>query len=157
MDQTFFSVLANALSGTQHRLNVAIESAPNSGLKVLVTADLGPTPDKASEDEIQLRAAMCRPVILTGSAGDVEQALIVRLTKHVRALDEGSSLLDEIQKMRYEVREKATKAPNEAPKKADGEEQQDSEEQPTSGPASATSAPKAEQAPALADNLFDCF
>lgn len=51
MQSTFFSVMAAALAGTQHRVNVAIETASADALKVMVTADLGPTPEKASEHE----------------------------------------------------------------------------------------------------------
>lgn len=96
MQSTFFSVMATVLAGTQHRVNVAIESAPAGALKVMITADLGPTPEKASEHEVQLRTAMCRPLILVGSAVEIEESLMKRLTQHVQALTEGVSLLDEI-------------------------------------------------------------
>lgn len=107
MQSTFFSVMATALAGTQHRLNVAIESAPAEALKVMITADLGPTPEKASEHEVQLRAAMCRPLILVGSAVEIEEALMKRLTQHVQALNEGVSLLDEIRSIGATVQAKA--------------------------------------------------
>ncbi|AZP73780.1 hypothetical protein EJJ20_35780 (plasmid) [Pseudomonas poae] len=107
MQSTFFSVMATALAGTQHRVNVAIETASADALKVMITADLGPTPEKASEHEVQLRAAMCRPLILVGSAVEIEEALMKRLTQHVQALNEGVSLLDEIRSIGATVQAKA--------------------------------------------------
>ncbi|HGH3423956.1 TPA: hypothetical protein ACJIPV_004958 [Pseudomonas aeruginosa] len=107
MQSTFFSVMAAALAGTQHRVNVAIETASADALKVMITADLGPTPEKASEHEVQLRAAMCRPLILVGSAVEIEEALMKRLTQHVQALNEGVSLLDEIRSIGATVQAKA--------------------------------------------------
>ncbi|GAA0292224.1 hypothetical protein [Pseudomonas rhodesiae] len=115
MQSTFFSVMATALAGTQHRVNVAIETASADALKVMITADLGPTPEKASEHEVQLRAAMCRPLILVGSAVEIEEALMKRLTQHVQALNEGVSLLDEIRSIGATVQAKAATAPTEPP------------------------------------------
>ncbi|ANF89203.1 hypothetical protein A7J50_5874 (plasmid) [Pseudomonas antarctica] len=96
MQSTFFSVMAAALAGTQHRVHAAIENASADTLKVMITADLGPTPEKASEPEVQLRAAICRPLILVGSALEIEEALMKRLTQQVQALNEGMSLLEQI-------------------------------------------------------------
>ncbi|MFA7946516.1 hypothetical protein ACEK06_29340 [Pseudomonas brenneri] len=115
MQTTFLSALATALTGTQHRLYVAIESALADGLKVVVTADLGPTPEKASDSEVQLRAAMCRPLILVGSAQEIEGALVQRLTHHVQALNEGHSLLDEIRSIGATVQAKAAAEETETP------------------------------------------
>ncbi|WP_432780660.1 hypothetical protein QZH44_29825 (plasmid) [Pseudomonas corrugata] len=106
MQSTFFSVMAAALAGTQHRVNVAIETASADSLKVMITADFGPTPEKASEDEVQLRAAMCRPLVLVGSAVEIEEALMKRVTQHVVALNEGMSLLDEIRSIGATVQAK---------------------------------------------------
>lgn len=115
MQSTFFSVMAAALAGTQHRVNVAIETASADALKVMITADLGPTPEKASEHEVQLRAAMCRPLILVGSAVEIEEALMKRLTQHVQALNEGVSLLDEIRSIGATVQAKAAAPATEQP------------------------------------------
>ncbi|MGQ3825472.1 hypothetical protein [Pseudomonas alliivorans] len=115
MQSTFFSVMAAALAGTQHRVNVAIEAASADALKVMITADLGPTPEKASEHEVQLRAAMCRPLILVGSAVEIEEALMKRLTQHVQALNEGVSLLDEIRSIGATVQAKAAAPATEQP------------------------------------------
>jgi len=111
MQTTFLTTLANALAGTKHRLDMTVESSSATGLKILITANLGPTPEKASAAEAQLRAAMCRPLIITGSAEDVEADLVKRLTHHVRALDQGQSLLDEILQIGSEVRANAKTAP----------------------------------------------
>ena len=115
MQSTFFSVMAAALAGTQHRVNVSIETASAVELKVMVTADLGPTPEKASEQEVQLRAAMCRPLILVGSAVEIEEALMKRLTQHVQALNEGVRLLDEIRSIGATVQAKAATPATEQP------------------------------------------
>lgn len=126
MQNTFLTTLATALTGTQHRLNISIESAHSNGLKVVVTADLGPTPEKATEAEAQLRAAMCRPLIVTGPAEGVETDLQNRLTQHVRALDHGQSLLDEILQIGSEVRATVKAAPAAAaPSAADLEDEED--------------------------------
>ncbi|HCE7395863.1 TPA: hypothetical protein NHR60_001841 [Pseudomonas aeruginosa] len=115
MQPTFLSVMAAALAGTQHRVNVAIETASADALKVMVTADLGPTPEKASEHEVQLRAVMCRPLVLVGSAVEIEGALMKRLTQHVQALNEGMSLLDEIRSIGATVQAKASTPATEQP------------------------------------------
>lgn len=115
MQSTFFSVMAAALAGTQHRVNVTIETASADALKVMITADLGSTPEKASEHEVQLRAAMCRPLILVGSAVEIEEALMKRLTQHVQALNEGVSLLDEIRSIGATVQAKAAAPATEQP------------------------------------------
>lgn len=107
MQSTFLSVMAAALAGTQHRVNVAIENASADTLKVMITADLGPTPEKASEPEVQLRAAMCRPLMLVGSALEIEEALMKRLTQQVQALNEGMSLLEQIRSIGATVQSKA--------------------------------------------------
>ncbi|UHH01010.1 hypothetical protein [Pseudomonas sp. 7-41] len=121
MQSTFFSVMAAALAGTQHRVNVAIETASAEALKVMITADLGPTPEKASEHEVQLRAAMCRPLILVGSAVEIEEALMKRLTQHVQALNEGVSLLDEIRSIGATVQAKAATPATEQPAAPDAD------------------------------------
>lgn len=115
MQSTFFSVMAAALAGTQHRVNVTIETASADALKVMITADLGSTPEKASEHEVQLRAAMCRPLILVGSAVEIEEALMKRLTQHVQALNEGVNLLDEIRSIGATVQAKAAAPATEQP------------------------------------------
>lgn len=115
MQSTFFSVMAAALAGTQHRVNVTIETASADALKVMITADLGSTPEKASEHEVQLRAAMCRTLILVGSAVEIEEALMKRLTQHVQALNEGVSLLDEIRSIGATVQAKAAAPATEQP------------------------------------------
>src|SRR3546814_2230491 len=61
-----------------------------TGVQTCALPILGPTPEKASEHEVQLRAAMCRPLILVGSAVEIEEALMKRLTQHVQALNERS-------------------------------------------------------------------
>jgi hypothetical protein len=128
MQSTFFSVMAAALAGTQHRVNVAIETASADALKVMITADLGPTPEKASEHEVQLRAAMCRPLILVGSAVEIEEALMKRLTQHVQALNEGMSLLDEIRSIGATVQAKAATPATEQPATPDLDADADDEE-----------------------------
>lgn len=115
MQPTFFSVMASALAGTQHRVNVAIETASAAALKVMVTADLGPTPEQASEQEVLLRAAMCRPLILVGSAAEIEEALMKRLTQHVQALNEGMNLLDEIRSIGATIQPKSATPATEQP------------------------------------------
>lgn len=128
MQSTFFSVMAAALAGTQHRVNVAIETASADALKVMITADLGPTPEKASEHEVQLRAAMCRPLILVGSAVEIEEALMKRLTQHVQALNEGVSLLDEIRSIGATVQVKAATPATEQPVATDLDADADAED-----------------------------
>ena len=112
---TLMTTLATALTGTRHRLNIAIEGAQDNALKVLVTADLGATPDTASDAEVRLRAALCRPLVLTGQAQDIEAALVERLSQQVRALEEGNNLLDEIRQLGDEARAAAAAKPKAKP------------------------------------------
>jgi hypothetical protein len=159
MQSTFFSVMATALAGTQHRVNVAIETASADALKVMVTADLGPTPEKASEQEVQLRAAMCRPLILVGSAVEIEEALMKRLTQHVQALNEGVSLLDEIRSIGATVQAKAAAPATEQPAMpaldADADADADAEESNASEAVAASGAVSSSNEPNL--NLAASF
>jgi hypothetical protein len=155
MQSTFFSVMAAALAGTQHRVNVAIETASADALKVMVTADLGPTPEKASEHEVQLRAAMCRPLILVGSAVEIEEALMKRLTQHVQALNEGMSLLDEIRSIGATVQAKAATPATEQPATPDLDADADAEDGDAAQVASGSGADSSPDEPNL--NLAASF
>lgn len=132
---TLMTTLATALTGTRHRLNIAVEGAQDNGLKVLVTADLGATPDSASDAEVRLRAALCRPLVLTGQAQDIEASLVERLSQQVRALDEGNNLLDEIRQLGDEARAAAAakskaKATKPAAAAAPDDEQDEQDDEP---------------------------
>lgn len=127
MHTTFFTAIAAALAGTQHRINVAIESAPADALKVMITADLGPTPEQASSSEVQLRTAMCRPLLLVGNALEIEASLLQRLTQHVQALNEGVSLLEEIRSIGSAAQANAATKAAELPASPAAETEADSE------------------------------
>lgn len=93
---TFFQSLATALSGTNQSLNIDVQGVGNNQMKVLISANLGPIPEGAGAQEIKLRVALAKPMIITGTAEQIESALTSRLQSHTQAVNEGLSMLDEI-------------------------------------------------------------
>ncbi|MBM3105664.1 PRTRC system protein E [Pseudomonas sp. V1] len=96
---TFFQAISQALTDSNKRINVDITGLEGGRIKVVMSANLGPTPAKASEAECKLRAAIAKPLLLSGTPEEVEGALFERVRTHAEVVNHGMSALDEIRKL----------------------------------------------------------
>lgn len=60
---TFFTAISQALTDSNKRINIDVSGLEGGRVKVVLSANIGPTPAKASEAEIKLRAAIAKPMI----------------------------------------------------------------------------------------------
>ncbi|MCK1884738.1 hypothetical protein MX648_18070, partial [Pseudomonas aeruginosa] len=65
---TFFTAISQALTDSNKRINIDVSGLEGGRVKVVLSANIGPTPAKASEAEIKLRAAIAKPMMLSGTA-----------------------------------------------------------------------------------------
>ncbi|MCG8911015.1 PRTRC system protein E [Pseudomonas sp. DP-17] len=155
MSTTFFSAVAPAVANAKQRITVDIEGLGEGRIKVLLSANLGPTPEKATDAEAALRAALAKPLVVAGTPAEVEAALLDRVTHHVQAVNEGSAMLEQIRSLGAQaiaaVQKPATKpaAPVEA---SDEDDDEAGDSQPPA--AEHTQQPAA---PAPFDNLAASF
>ena len=104
---TFFQAIATALTGTNKSLNIDVQGVANNQIKVLISANLGPVPADAGPEETKLRVALAKPMLITGTAEQIEDALASRLQTHTQAVNEGLSMLEEIRMIGAGAVEKA--------------------------------------------------
>ena len=81
--------LAKALTQQGSRLHFEMCNAGEGSIRVRVTPDLGPAPSDASDEEIQLRAAITSPLSITGSPAEVEASLANHLGQQREIVAEG--------------------------------------------------------------------
>lgn len=159
MSTTFFAAVAPAVANAKQRITVDIEGLGEGRIKVLLSANLGQTPEKATDAEAALRAALSKPLVVAGTPAEVEAALLDRVTHHVQVVNEGSAMLEQIRSLGAQaiaaVQKPATKsaAPSAAPDEAaDVDDDEAGEPQPPA--AEHTQQPAA---PAPFDNLASLF
>ncbi|MBB3105262.1 hypothetical protein [Azomonas macrocytogenes] len=116
MSDSFFAAISQAVNGTDRRIHIDLQGLADGRIKVLLSADLGPTPDTASNTEVQLRAALAKPLLVSGTPAEVEAALSERVCTHTAALNEGTRLLDEIRVLGSQALADAKKARDPKPK-----------------------------------------
>lgn len=96
MSKSFFNSIAGAVANSGKRINLDVTGLPGGKIKVLITANVGSVPVGASEQEAQLIAALSKPMLVSGTAEEVEEALVSRLAVHGAAVDEGVAFLEQI-------------------------------------------------------------
>ncbi|MFJ2456662.1 PRTRC system protein E [Pseudomonas protegens] len=162
---TFFTAISQALTDSSKRINIDISGLEGGRVKVVLSANIGPTPAKASEAEIKLRAAIAKPMMLSGTPEEVEAALFERVRSHAEVVNHGMSALDEIRKLSEAAMQAAKPAPS-TPTTAKGnsvpaeDDNADSELESGSEPAtkaSTTPAPAQAASPAPFANLAERF
>ncbi|MDF5950309.1 PRTRC system protein E [Pseudomonas aeruginosa] len=116
---TFFTAISQALTDSNKRINIDVSGLEGGRVKVVLSANIGPTPAKASEAEIKLRAAIAKPMMLSGTPEEVETALFERVRSHAEVVNHGMSALDEIRKLSEAAVQAAKPAPS-APTAAKG-------------------------------------
>ncbi|HHG4594546.1 PRTRC system protein E [Pseudomonas aeruginosa] len=156
MSHTFFTAVSQAVAMSKQRINVDIEGLGDGRIKVLLSANLGPTPENASASEVQLRAALAKPLLVSGTPEEVEEALHERVKAHAAVINEGASLLEQIRSLGAKaMAERKGGAPATA---AQPEEEDDDveEERGDSKPVAQQTTP-APAAPAAFDSLAELF
>lgn len=162
MSNTFFTAISQAVTGANKRINVDIEGLSEGRIKVLLSANLGPTPENACDSEIKLRAAIAMPLLVSGTAEEVEAALYQRVRSHALAINEGAAMLEQIRslgsKAVEEAKQSSIKAPVAVSKGEDDEADIGSgisSQTPLEGSAGGSAPPSVSQVPA--DNLASNF
>lgn len=155
MSHTFFTAVSQAVAMSKQRINVDIEGLGDGRIKVLLSANLGPTPESASASEVQLRAALAKPLLVSGTPEEVEEALHERVKAHAAVLNEGESLLEQIRSLGAKaMAERKGDAPATA---AQPEEDDDVEEERGDSKPVAQQTTPAPAAPAAFDSLAELF
>lgn len=154
---TFFTAVSQALTDSSKHLNIDIAGLEGGRIKVTLSANIGVTPESASPAEKKLRAAIAKPMVLSGTPEEVETALYARVSAHAEVVNTGLSALDEIRKLSAAAVEaakpsKSAAKPVQPPASAASQgDDDDVEDDELNG--GADSAPAAESAPvAPADN-----
>lgn len=103
--QSVGAVLTTGLKAT-----VELHGLGDGKIKLLYTPDIGPTPEKSSEAVVQLRSAIAKPMVVSGTPEEIEEAFAELIVSKAAVVRRGLSALDEIERL-------ATKAVDEAKSK----------------------------------------
>lgn len=128
------SIIHAAAAVLQEGLGATIDLQGLAGgrVKLTYTPNIGPTPDNASADIINLRSAMARPFVVAGTADEIEAAFADRVASSAQVVQRGLSALDEIERLASaaleKARSKATPA-TQAPAAAAEDDGDDADEQ----------------------------
>lgn len=98
MKATFFHAVASVLTANTSAI-IEVQGLGEGQIKVIYTPNLGPTPHNASDDVVNLRAAICKPMVVAGPADEVEDAFAEHIKKKAVAVTRGLSMLDEIERI----------------------------------------------------------
>ncbi|MGF6282026.1 PRTRC genetic system protein E [Pseudomonas frederiksbergensis] len=98
MKATFFQAVASVL-GANTSATIEVQGLGEGQIKVIYTPNLGPTPHNASDDVVNLRAAICKPMVVAGTANEVEDAFVEHIKMKAVAVTRGLSMLDEIERI----------------------------------------------------------
>ncbi|MDF9779153.1 PRTRC system protein E [Pseudomonas baetica] len=139
MKATFFQAVASVLTANTSA-TIEVQGLGEGQIKVIYTPNLGPTPHNASDDVVNLRAAICKPMVVAGTADEVEDAFCEHIKKKAVAVTRGLSMLDEIERIGAaalaNANAKATAAPAPAPAGGDldvEEEESDDDDNQVAG------------------------
>lgn len=69
-----------------HRLNISMEINKKNEANLVMQAILKPEHSKISEEARQVRACLAHPISITSKAGEIEDAIELRLRKHLARL-----------------------------------------------------------------------
>lgn len=102
-----------AVLTTGLKASIQIEGLGNGAVKLIYTPEIGPTPENASEAVIQLRAAISKPMVVSGTPEEIESAFADLIANKAAVVGRGLGALDEIERL-------ASKAVDEAKAKHAG-------------------------------------
>ncbi len=98
MKATFFQAVASVLTANTSA-TIEVQGLGDGQIKVIYTPNLGPTPNNASDEVVNLRAAICKPMVVAGLADEVEEAFVEHIKKKAVVVTRGLSMLDEIERI----------------------------------------------------------
>jgi PRTRC genetic system protein E len=141
---TFFTSIASAV--TSHgRINIEATGAGEGRVRLVLSANLGPVEDNASDEIKQVHALMTRPLVATGTPEELEAALTAKLAQISAVVAEGTATLVALRQIREQASSKAVTAPvpatpaTTAP--APAEDASEDEREPATSPAEAEDIP----------------
>lgn len=147
-NQSILHAVASALSAGQSA-RIDVSGLGDGKVKVIYTPQIGETPEGASQEVINLRAAIARPFVVTGTASEIKDAFAARLQEKAAVVSRGLNALDEIDRLAQAARSTSKPAAAAAPAQAsvatDDDEERDDES--AEGGAVAPAGTAAEAAP----------
>lgn len=99
MSKTIFQLIADVVAGTENKVAFDIQGRTDGTIKVVITPKLGAVAANASKEAKQLHAAMHAPLVVVGTASDVESALLERIDTFTATINTGMSALDEVRSL----------------------------------------------------------
>lgn len=140
--QSVGAVLTTGLKAT-----VQLEGLADGNIKLMYTPEIGPTPENASEAVVQLRAAISKPMVVSGAPAEIEEAFATLISSKAAVVARGLSALDEIERLASAAVGEAKAKPSATPPAAsdfsddDGEEGDEGEAEANATKPSNTPAP----------------
>lgn len=148
-NKSILHAVASALSAGQSA-RIDVSGLGDGKVKVIYTPQIGETPEGASQEVINLRAAIARPFVVTGTASEIKDAFAARLQEKAAVVSRGLNALDEIDRLAQAARSTSKPAAAAAPAQAsvatDDDEERDDDESAEGG-AAAPAGTAAEAAP----------
>lgn len=133
MQATFFQAVASVLTAGNNAI-IEVQGLNDGQIKLIYTPNLGPTPQGASVEEVNLRAAIAKPLVVTGTADVVESELMGHIKSKAAGVTRGLSILDEIERLGAAALNSAkAKIEKAAPIAAVGEDLEEEEEEDGDG------------------------
>lgn len=98
MSQTFLQAIGAVLTPGLSA-SVEIQGLPNGQIKLMYTPNIGATPENASDAIVQLRAAIAKPMVITGAPDEIEEAFGALIAAKAQVVSRGLSAMDEIERL----------------------------------------------------------
>ncbi|CAM3781713.1 hypothetical protein VRRI112168_00135 [Vreelandella rituensis] len=147
---SLFALLSQVMSRHGDKLSVNISTTKEGAdpeLRLIISANLGPTSKDATEQEAQRRASLAMPLVIQGTAADCEYELKAHINKYARHVDETAASI-----LRMQQAKSAADNAKPAPKpKASPKQKASQDDEPDNQPKQATTMPAA--APSGADEF----
>lgn len=129
-NKSILHAVASALSAGQSA-RIDVSGLGDGKVKVIYTPQIGETPEGASQEVINLRAAIARPFVVTGTASEIKDAFTTRLQEKAAVVSRGLNALDEIDRLAQAARSTSKPAAAAAPAQVsvatDDDEERDDE------------------------------
>lgn len=108
---TTFLQSVGAVLTTGLKATVELHGLGDGKIKLLYTPDIGPTPENASEAVVQLRSAIAKPMVVSGTPEEIEEAFAELIASKSAVVRRGLSALDEIERLANKAVEEAKSKP----------------------------------------------
>ncbi|KPC02210.1 PRTRC system protein E (plasmid) [Pseudomonas amygdali pv. lachrymans] len=104
--QSLGAVLTTGLKAT-----IELHGLGDGKIKLLYTPDIGPTPENSTEAVVQLRSAIAKPMVVSGTPEEIEEAFAELIASKSAVVRRGLSALDEIERLANKAVEEAKSKP----------------------------------------------